>query len=108
MVYATKFTNFVLEEHGVDSKQITEIKPHKKITFDKNIRSRKDDLRLEHGDKGDLLFDDDSIIMETKTLGSYPLWFVKELSELKIYSQSFSKYGSIYTKNLLMEVSDYV
>ena len=79
-----------------------------RITFDMNIRSRKDDLRLEHGDKGDLLFEDGSIIMETKTLGSYPLWFVKVLSELKIYSQSFSKYGSIYTKNLLMEVSDYV
>ena len=79
-----------------------------RITFDKDIRSRKDDLRLENGDKGDLLFEDGSVIMETKTLGSYPMWFVKVLSELKIYPQSFSKYGSIYLKNLLMEEEDYV
>ncbi len=36
-IYATKFTKFVLEEHGIDEKSIIEIKPHKKITFDKNI-----------------------------------------------------------------------
>ncbi len=36
-IYATKFTKFVLEEHGVEDKNIIEIKPHKKITFDNNV-----------------------------------------------------------------------
>ncbi len=36
-VYATKFTKFVLEEHGVSDKNIVEIKPHKKLNFDNNI-----------------------------------------------------------------------
>ncbi|MDE5888978.1 MAG: ribonuclease J, partial [Bacilli bacterium] len=32
-VYATKFTKYVLTNDGVDEKRITEILPHKKITF---------------------------------------------------------------------------
>ena len=32
-VYATKFTKFILEQDGLDSKNIIEIKPHKKINF---------------------------------------------------------------------------
>lgn len=36
-VYATKFTKFILEEDGIIKDKIVEIKPHKKINFDKNI-----------------------------------------------------------------------
>ena len=36
-IYATKFTKFVLEEYGIDSKHVVEIKPHKKITFSKDV-----------------------------------------------------------------------
>ena len=36
-IYATKFTKFVLMEHGINEKSIIEIKPHKKINFDNNI-----------------------------------------------------------------------
>ena len=32
-IYATKFTKFCLEEDGVSSKNIIEIKPHKKLSF---------------------------------------------------------------------------
>mgnify|MGYP003467852835 CR=1 FL=1 len=35
-IYATKFTKFVLEEYGIQEKNIVEIKPHKKINFDNN------------------------------------------------------------------------
>lgn len=70
-----------------------------RVTFDYNIRSRKDDLRLDLGDKGDYLFDDDKYVMEVKALDSYPIWFTKILSELKIYPMSFSKYGTIYKKD---------
>ena len=69
-----------------------------RITFDKNIRSRNDELNLEYGDAGKLYFDDDMYVMELKSLGGLPLWFTKILSNLKIYPRSFSKYGNIYKK----------
>ena len=69
-----------------------------RITFDSNLRSRRDDLRLELGCDGELYFDTPHYIMEVKALGSMPLWFTKILSEEKIYKQSFSKYGNIYKK----------
>ena len=75
-----------------------------RITFDQNIRSRSDELHLEYGDAGKLYFKDNMHIMEVKTLGALPLWFTTILSSLKIYPVSFSKYGSIYEKNLKEEL----
>lgn len=71
-----------------------------RITFDRNLRSRDEDLNLELGDSGKLYFNEDIYIMETKVLGSYPLWFTHILSSLKIYPISFSKYGSIYSSKI--------
>lgn len=71
-----------------------------RITFDKNIRSRTDNLYLEKGDNGMLLLDKNCYIMEVKTLGAYPLWFAQILSELNIYPTSFSKYGNVYKKQI--------
>jgi len=75
-----------------------------RITFDSNIRSRKDDLKLEYGDAGKLYFDEKKYIMELKSLKGIPLWFTKVLSELKIYPTSFSKYGNIYKNNIKEEL----
>lgn len=69
-----------------------------RITFDKNIRSRNYDLKLENGDKGSKYFKNGEIIMEVKAQDAYPTWFIKALSNFKIRPTSFSKYGSIYTK----------
>lgn len=69
-----------------------------RITFDSNLRSRRDNLKLEYGSDGELYFDNPHYIMEVKTLGSMPLWFTRILSEEKIYNKSFSKYGNIYKK----------
>lgn len=74
-----------------------------RITFDSNLRSREDDLRLELGDHGEKYFDEDMYIMEIKTLGAMPWWLVEALSELKIYPISFSKIGNIYCKKLEVE-----
>ncbi len=71
-----------------------------RITLDSNLRSRKDNLRLENGDNGLKFFDDDTYIMEIKTLGSMPIWFTNCLSKLKIYPTSFSKYGEIFKKEV--------
>lgn len=67
-----------------------------RITFDYNLRSRQEDLHLEYGDAGRLYTKKPYYIMEIKSLSSIPLWFTEILSSLKIYPQSFSKYGSIY------------
>lgn len=71
-----------------------------RITFDSNLRSRKENLSLEFGDAGELYFDKELYIMEIKTLGAMPLWLVRALSKLKIYPASFSKYGKIYKKDM--------
>lgn len=69
-----------------------------RITFDSNIRYRKEDLFLEHGDHGDVLSGEDMHLMELKIAGAIPLWLVHAMSDLKIYPTSFSKYGTIYKK----------
>lgn len=71
-----------------------------RITFDENIRSRLDNLYFEKGDNGNLLMENGECIMEIKTLGSFPLWFTKILTSLKIYPKSFSKYGNVYKKQI--------
>lgn len=75
-----------------------------RVTFDFNLRSRRNHLNLEYGDKGDNFFSENYIIMEIKTLGSLPLWFTHSLSKLKIYPSSFSKYGNIYKKERISDV----
>ena len=72
-----------------------------RITFDTNLRYRDDELRLESGSSGRLVFDKSMYIMEIKTLGGLPLWLASILSELKIYPNSFSKYGNVYKKHLI-------
>ena len=72
-----------------------------RITIDSNLRSRKNNLNLEYGDNGDKFFDDNTYIMEIKTLNSMPMWLTRILSKLKIYPSSFSKYGEIYKKECI-------
>ena len=71
-----------------------------RITFDFNLRSRDNDLRLECGDVGNGFFKEDMCIMEIKTLGAMPFWLVEALSKLKIYPTSFSKIGRIYSEKI--------
>lgn len=74
--------------------------PDFRLTFDKRIRSRRSNVALEKGDAGTLLLPEDIRLMETKILGATPLWFSHILAELKIRPVSFSKYGTIYKKEL--------
>ncbi len=74
-----------------------------RITIDSNLRSRKDDLRLELGNEGEKYFDEEVFIMEIKVLDAMPLWLTNILSKNKIYTTSFSKVGNIYRKVEEME-----
>ena len=69
-----------------------------RITIDNNIRSRNYDLKLEHGDKGELLSDEKYYLMEIKSLNGYPRWLVECLSNNNIFPKTFSKYGNVYKK----------
>lgn len=71
-----------------------------RMTFDSGIRSRRTDLSLGFGDVAAPLYDEDYHLLEIKAAGAYPLWLVNALSELEIYPVSFSKYGTIYKKEL--------
>ena len=72
-----------------------------RITFDTNIRTRRYDLKFENGDYGENLLENGKLLMEIKTEKSIPLWLAKLLSEYKIQSTSFSKYGNEYQAMLL-------
>lgn len=72
--------------------------PEFRLTFDSRIRSRRRNVGLEYGDQGTLLLPEHWYLMESKIQDAAPKWFSDLLSELKIYSTSFSKYGNIYKK----------
>lgn len=72
-----------------------------RVTFDKNITTRRNDLKLELGSYGEQLLPEGMYLMEVKTCGATPLWFVKILSEMQIYPRSFSKYGTEYRNYVL-------
>lgn len=72
--------------------------PDLRISFDTNIRTRRHDLCLEHGDYGTRLLDSNLYLMEIKTALAKPLWLTNAMSELGISRTSFSKYGTEYKK----------
>ena len=74
-----------------------------RITFDQNIRWRDYDLDLTLGDYGTPLLEKNLYLMEIKIPGTMPLWLAHILTDLDIHSSSFSKYGTCYTKNSVVE-----
>ena len=67
-----------------------------RITFDKNVRFRTDNLELSKGSFGERILSPDMCIMEIKALKAMPMWLTNALNELKIFPGSFSKYGTAY------------
>jgi hypothetical protein len=74
--------------------------PQVRITFDTNIRVRRDHLSFDAGSYGDVLLDESFAILEIKFPFTTPLWLAKELSECEIYPHSYSKYGEAYKAEL--------
>lgn len=67
-----------------------------RITFDRNVRFRIDDLTLSNTLGGNRIINEGTILMEIKIPDAMPLWLVKLLSDNKIYKSSFSKYKRAY------------
>lgn len=77
-------------------------RPEIRITFDKNIRGRWENITLTSDENVELL--DTGIenyrVMEIKSGRAIPIEITEILSRLKIYPSSFSKYGRIYTAEI--------
>ncbi|MGI6546431.1 MAG: polyphosphate polymerase domain-containing protein [Fastidiosipilaceae bacterium] len=74
--------------------------PDLRVSFDRDIRTRRHDLALEAGDHGSPLLEKGRWIMEIKVAKNIPLWLCGLLSEYRIYPITFSKYGTEYMKTL--------
>lgn len=68
--------------------------PDLRISFDTNIRTRRENLKLEYGSYGEPLIKEGVWIMEIKTAKAMPLWLSNLLSKEEIKKVSFSKYGT--------------
>lgn len=79
-----------------------------RVTFDKNIRSRLDNLDLTLGDSGRPLLKEGFVLMEVKAAGAMPPWFSSILNELEIYPTSFSKYGNIYKAQIFPTLNNQI
>lgn len=70
--------------------------PEFRVTFDRDIRFRREVLTLESGTWGVPLLQPNQVLMELKVAGGLPLWMAHALSRLQIFQTSFSKYGLAY------------
>lgn len=74
--------------------------PSLRVTFDRNILTRRESPLFGNTD-GTPLLSDDRVLMEIKTSGVIPLWLVRELTALDIRRTNFSKYGAEFNQFLL-------
>ena len=77
-----------------------EAHPDLRLTFDRNIRCRENELRLDSGSAGICLLPRDTVLLEIKTAGAMPLWLADALDAESILPGSFSKYGEAYLRTL--------
>lgn len=88
-----------------------------RISIDRNIRTRRYDLRLDSGDYGDDLLDrwvkykgleiEDPRLIEIKVSNAFPLWLVNALSSEQMRMRAFSKYGNeykMYSDNFMVNI----
>ena len=71
-----------------------------RMTLDRNIRYRTEDLSLTSPEEGRLLLPPELSLLEVKASGGVPLWLTEHLSKSGIFKQSFSKYGKAYLELL--------
>ena len=77
-----------------------EAHPDLRLTFDRNIRFRENELRLDRGSAGSSLLPKNTVLLEIKTAGAMPLWLADALDAEGILPGSFSKYGEAYLRSL--------
>jgi hypothetical protein len=70
--------------------------PELRITFDREIRWRTEDLELTSGPQGEELLQPGQYLMEVKIANAFPMELARIFSELSIFPATFSKYGRGY------------
>lgn len=71
--------------HGQDDASL-------RMTFDFNLRCRRDELDLAKGSHGDFFIDPDLVVLEVKVDHSVPLWLARVLQKLECEQRSASKF----------------
>lgn len=71
--------------HGKDDASL-------RMTFDFNLRCRRDELDLAKGSHGEFFIDPDLVVLEVKVDHSVPLWLARILQELECEQRSASKF----------------
>lgn len=71
-----------------------------RMTFDRAVRCRWDDVRLAGDTAGELLMEEGQNLLEVKCAQGMPLWLVNFLSAEGIRKGSFSKYGAAVLRQL--------
>lgn len=66
--------------------------PELRITFDSDLRCRKNDLHIENGPYGDHFIDSDLVVLEVKVDHAVPLWLARMLQDLNCEQRSASKF----------------
>lgn len=79
-----------------------------RVSFDKDILTRRSNVTLRDGDSGAELMTDGSYLMEVKCAGAIPLWMTSLLSQLKVYTTGFSKYGTEYKQYLKQKPGKFI
>jgi len=74
-----------------------------RITFDKNITTRRYDLDITKGNNGEYLLGDNYFLLEVKTNSNMPIWLNKLLNESQVFPTRFSKYGTEFFEYLKTE-----
>ena len=76
-----------------------------RMTFDRAVRCRWNDVSLGGSSAGIALMPHDQSLLEVKCAAGMPLWLVDFLSEEGIYKGRFSKYGAAVERQLQSERS---
>lgn len=78
--------------------------PDFRITFDRKITERRDNLLLSLPSYGNQIIGEEQRLMEIKVSDSVPDWLIGKLSELHIFKTSFSKYGKAYEDHIRRKI----
>ena len=78
-----------------------------RMTFDRNVRTRRNNFQFGESDEDELLLPGGEYIMEIKILGAMPLWLTELLSKNGLFSHGFSKYGTEWKKKCAQGKLDY-
>ena len=86
--------------------------PRVRLTLDRNLRYRAEDVDLSHGTAGKVILPADRVLLEIKTDGGMPIPLARILDACHIYPTRFSKYKTAYldlygTHKINKEKGDY-